>query len=156
MHAWNLHAREPGGPLTARRRWCAGTRRKGHGRNLSMNEQGKSHRPRVPTKPPNEGGPTASEAVEGQGLVKENARQQNTHRTQCRARVHSALEGVRQIAKRDKEVKFTALFHHIRIDRLRLAFMETNRKAAMSVRRGEMGAVRGRHPWPEERFDATI
>jgi len=98
-----------------------------------MNEQGKSHRPRVPTKPPNEGGPTASEVVEGQGLVEENARQQNTHRTQCRARVHSALEGVRQIAKRDKEVKFTAIFHHITIERLRLAFMETNRKAAVGV-----------------------
>jgi hypothetical protein len=58
--------------------------------------------------------------VEGQGLVEENADQQNTHRTQCRARVHSELEGVRRIAKRDKEVKFTALFHHITIDRLRL------------------------------------
>src|SRR5262249_54169101 len=76
MHAWNLHARESGGPLTARRRWRDGTRRKGQGRNPSMNEQGKSHRPRVPTKPPNEGGPTASEVVEGQGLVKENADQQ--------------------------------------------------------------------------------
>jgi hypothetical protein len=54
--------------------------------------------------------------VEGQGLVKENADQQNTHRTQCRARVHSALEGVRQIARRDKDVKFTALYHHITID----------------------------------------
>jgi group II intron reverse transcriptase/maturase len=71
--------------------------------------------------------------VEGQGLVKENAGQQNTHRTQCRARVHSALDGVRQIAKRDKDVKFTALFHHITIERLRLAFMETNRKAATGV-----------------------
>jgi RNA-directed DNA polymerase len=98
-----------------------------------MNEQGKSHRPRVPTKLPNEGGPTTSEVVEGQGLVKENAGQQNTHRTQCRARVHSALEGVRQVARRDKEVKFTALFHHITIERLRLAFMETNRKAAAGV-----------------------
>ena len=98
-----------------------------------MNEQGKSHRPRVPTKLPNERGPTTSEAVEGQGLVKENADQQNTRRTQCRARVHSELEGVRRIAKRDKDVKFTALFHHITIDRLRLAFMETNRKAAVGV-----------------------
>jgi hypothetical protein len=43
-----------------------------------MNEQGKSHRPRVPTKLPNEEGPTTSEVVEGQGLVKENADQQNT------------------------------------------------------------------------------
>jgi RNA-directed DNA polymerase len=98
-----------------------------------MNEQGKSHRPRVPTKLPNEGGPTTSEVVEGQGLVKENADQQNTYRTQCRARVHTALEGVRQIARRDKEVRFTALLHHITVERLWLAFMETNRKAAPGV-----------------------
>jgi len=100
-----------------------------------MNEQGKSHRPRVLTKLPNEGGPTTSEAVEGQGLVKENADQQNTYRTQCRARVHSALEGVRQIARRDKDVKFTALLHHITVERLRLAFMEpTGRPLRASTR----------------------
>ena len=98
-----------------------------------MNEQGKSHRSRVPTKPPNKAGPSAAEVVEGQDLAKENVGQQNTHRTQCRARVHSELEGVRQIARRDKEVKFTALFHHTTIDRLRLAFMTTNRKAATGV-----------------------
>lgn len=74
-----------------------------------------------------------SEAVEGQDLVKGNAGQQNTHRTQCRARVLSELAGVRRVAKRDKEVKFTALFHHITIERLRLAFMEINRKAAAGV-----------------------
>jgi RNA-directed DNA polymerase len=133
MHAWNLHVREPGDPLTARRRWRGGTRRKGQGRNPPMNEQGKSHRPMVPTKLPNEGEPTTSEVVEGRGLAKENACQQNTHRTQCRDRVHSALEGVRQIARRDREVRFTALFHHITIERLRLAFMTTNRKAAAGV-----------------------
>jgi hypothetical protein len=98
-----------------------------------MNGQGKSHRPIVPTKLPNEGGPTTSEVVEGRGLAKENAGQQNTYRTQCRARVHSALEGVRQLARRDREVKFTALFHHITLERLRLAFMTTNRKAAAGV-----------------------
>lgn len=47
--------------------------------------------------------------------------------------MHSELEGVRQIARRDKKVKFTALFHHITIERLRLAFMTTNRKAATGV-----------------------
>lgn len=39
-----------------------------------------------------------SEAVEGQDLVKGNAGQQNAHRTQCRARVHSELAGVRRVA----------------------------------------------------------
>ncbi len=87
----------------------------------------------VPTKPPNEGGPTTSEVAEGRGLVEENADPQNTHRTQRRARVHSELEGVRRFAKQNKEAKFTALFHHITLERLRLAFMDTNRKAAAGV-----------------------
>jgi RNA-directed DNA polymerase len=95
-----------------------------------MNGQGKSHRPMVPAKPPNKAGCPAAEGVEGRGLAEGNAGQQNTHRTQGRARVPSALEGVRQVARRDKGVKFTALFHHITIDRLREAFEELNKKAA--------------------------
>jgi len=98
-----------------------------------MNEQGKSHRSRVPTKPPNKVGSSTAEVVEGQDLAKENVDRRNTHRTQRRARVHSELEGVRQIAKRDKGKKFTTLFHHITIERLRLAFMDTNRRAAAGV-----------------------
>jgi len=112
---------------------AGGTRWEGQGRNPSMNGQGKSHRPIVPAKPPNKAGQSAAEAVEGRGLAKENAGQQNTHRTQCRARVPSALAGVRRIAKRDKGVKFTALFHHITLERLRQAFLELNKKAAAGV-----------------------
>ena len=98
-----------------------------------MNEPGKSHRPMVPAKPPNKVGPPTEEGVEGRGLTKENASQQNMHRTQCRARMPSALDGVRQVARRDKRVKFTALFHHITKDRLRQAFRELNKKAAAGV-----------------------
>ena len=66
-----------------------------------MNDLGKSHRPMVPTKPPNKVGlQTTAEVVEGRGLAKENAGQRNTYRTQRRARVPSELEGVRQAAKR--------------------------------------------------------
>ena len=96
-----------------------------------MNDLGKSHRPMVPTKPPNKvGPPTTAEVVEGRGLAKENAGQQNTYRTQSRARVHSELEGVRQAARRNKGGKFTALFYHITVERLREAFMNLNKKAA--------------------------
>lgn len=84
----------------------------------------------VPAKPPNKAGCPAAEGVEGRGLAEGNAGQQNTHRTQGRARVPSALEGVRQVARRDKGVKFTALFHHITVERLREAFEELNKKAA--------------------------
>ncbi len=120
-------------PCSPTAEWRGGTRRKGQGRNPPMNEQGKSHRPMVPTKPPNKVGPSTAEVVEGRGLAKENVDPQNTHRTQRRARVHSELEGVRRFAKQNKEAKFSALFHHITLERLRLAFMDTNRKASAGV-----------------------
>jgi RNA-directed DNA polymerase len=75
-----------------------------------MNGQGKSHRPMVLAKPPNKAGCPAAEGVEGRGLAEGNAGQQNTHRTQSRARVPSALERVRQVARRDKGGKFRVSF----------------------------------------------
>jgi group II intron reverse transcriptase/maturase len=85
-------------------------------------------------KPPNKvGPPTTAEAVEGRGLAKENASQPNTHRTQSRGRVPSELEGVRQAARRNKGEKFTALFHHLTVERLRQAYLDLNKKAAAGV-----------------------
>jgi RNA-directed DNA polymerase len=98
-----------------------------------MNGQGKSDRLVVPTKPPNKAGQTAAEAVEERSLAKGNANQQNTLRTQRRAGVHSALDRVREAARRDRKTKFTALFHHITTDRLRAAFLALQRKAAPGV-----------------------
>ena len=98
-----------------------------------MNGQGTSDRPVVPTKPPNNAGTTAAEAVEGRGLAKGNADQQNTRRTQCRVSVPSALDRVREVARRDKKAKFTALFHHLTVDRLRAAFLALQRRAAPGV-----------------------
>ena len=69
--------------------------------------------PVVPTKPPNKAGRPAAEGVEGRGLAKGNPRQQNTTRTQGREDVQSALERIRQAARRDKKVRFTALLHHV-------------------------------------------
>jgi group II intron reverse transcriptase/maturase len=111
-----------------------GTRRKGQGRTTPTNDPGKSHRPVVPTKPPNKAGkPTAAEAVEGRGPAKENVSQRNTYRTQSRVRVPSELEGVRQAARRNKGEKLTALFHHLTLERLRQAYEELNKKAAAGV-----------------------
>ena len=98
-----------------------------------MNGQGTSDRPVVPAKPPNKAGPSAPEAVEGRGLAKGNASQQNTHRTQCRAGVPSALERVREAARRDRKARFTTLFHDLTIERLRAAFLALQRKAAAGI-----------------------
>src|SRR6266487_5427277 len=88
-----------------------------------MNEHGKSDRPVVPAKSPNKAGQPAAEGVEGSGLTKGNLRQQNASRTPSRTDAPSALERVRQAASKDKEVRFTALLHHIyNLETLRMAY----------------------------------
>jgi hypothetical protein len=83
-------------------------------RNPAMHGHGKSDSSIVPSKPPNNAGSPAAEVVEGRGLTKENAPQQNTHRTQSRElSVPSALERVRQVATRSKGERFSALLHHV-------------------------------------------
>ena len=78
-----------------------------------MNEPGKSDRPVVPEKSPNKAGQPVAEGMEGRGLAKGNLPQQNASRTQSRDGAPSALERVRQAARKDKKMRFTALLHHI-------------------------------------------
>jgi hypothetical protein len=49
--------------------------------------------------------------------------------------VSSELDRVRQVAVRDKEARFTALLHHVSLDRFRDAFWAINPKAAPGVDR---------------------
>ena len=67
-----------------------------------MHDHGQSDSPVVPTKSPNKAGEPAAEGMEGRGLAKGNPRQQHAPRTQDRVGAPSALERVRQAAKRDK------------------------------------------------------
>jgi group II intron reverse transcriptase/maturase len=101
-----------------------------------MNGRGKSDSLVVPEKPSNKdgGAPRSAEGVEGRGLAKGNSGQQNGCRTQRRGSPHSELERVREVAKRDKEARFTALWHHVAdADRLRQAFFALKRDAAPGV-----------------------
>lgn len=98
-----------------------------------MHEAKKSDRPVVPVKSSNESQPWGEETMEGRGLTKGNTGQQNAPRTQSRTIATSALDRVRHVAKRDRNAKFTALFHHLTIDRLRMAFMALRRNAAAGV-----------------------
>jgi len=106
---------------------------KAKSRTPAMHGPGKSDRPMVPTKPPNKAGRPAAEVVEGRGLAKGNTAEQNAPRTQSRTRAPSALDRVREAAKKDKEKKFTALLHHVDIDQLRSAFVTLKRDAAPGV-----------------------
>lgn len=99
-----------------------------------MHGSGKSDSRIRPKKPPNEVGRPAEEVVEGRRLTKGNPRQQNAARTQSRPAAPSALERVRQAAKRDKRMRFTALLHHIYdLNRLRAAYLALKRDAAPGV-----------------------
>ena len=99
-----------------------------------MNEHGKSDRPIVPGKSPNKAKVSAEEEMEGRGLAKGNLGQQNAIRTQSRVVAPSELVQIRQTAKSNKDVKFTALMHHIyRIDTLRFAYSQLKRQAAPGV-----------------------
>ena len=51
--------------------------------------------------------------VEERGLAKGNPRQQNAPRTLRREGAPSALERIRQAARRDRTLRFTALLHHV-------------------------------------------
>jgi group II intron reverse transcriptase/maturase len=99
-----------------------------------MNGKGKSDRSIVPTKRPNKAATAAAEGVEGRDLTKGNADEQNADRAQHRIKAApSALDRVRERARQDKEATFTALLHHVTIDRLREAYRRLRRDAAPGV-----------------------
>ncbi len=74
-----------------------------------------------------------AESEEGRPLIKENIHQSSTRPTQSGARVSQGLAGVRKAAREHKEMKFTALLHHVTIDLLRSSFGSLKRKAAPGV-----------------------
>src|SRR5229473_6184300 len=126
-------AREPGGPKSTQGS-CPGTHREVQGRTPMMNGPGKSDRPVVPEKFPNNAGPPVAEGMEGRGLAKGNLPQQNAFRTPSRNDAPSALERVRQAAGKDKQLRFTALLHHIyNLDTLRRAYFRLKKEAAPGV-----------------------
>ena len=104
------------------------------------NGRGKSDRSTVPGKLPNKAEGPAAEAMEGRERAQGNSSERNTLRTQCRESTPSALERVRQAARKDRKQRFTALLHHIYdVERLRAAYLATKKDAAAGVdgQRGE-------------------
>ena len=87
----------------------------------------------VPMNHSNKDGKPYAENEEGRPLVKENARQPNTYPTQSENCVSQGLAGVRKVARGNKEMKFTALLHHLSVDLLRESFYLLKRKAAPGV-----------------------
>jgi group II intron reverse transcriptase/maturase len=99
-----------------------------------MDGRGKSDRLVVPGKLPNNAEEPAAEAGEGRGRTKGNSPERNVLRTQGREGASSALERVRQAARKDRKQRFTALLHHVyAIARLRAAYFALQRDAAAGV-----------------------
>jgi len=101
-----------------------------------MNDHGKSDSFVVPRKPSNKGrdASRSAEEVEGRRLAKGSSAKQTRSRTQSRRDLQQALDRVRQVARRDKEVRFTALWHHVyNVERLREAYYGVNRRGAAGV-----------------------
>jgi RNA-directed DNA polymerase len=111
----------------------AGRMGKAIGRNLMTNNHEKSDKPVVPANHRNNVRSGAADGGEERGLTKGNSNQQNAGRTQSRGPAPSALDRVRHVARRDRTAKFTALLHHVSVDRLRSCFLRLNRRAAAGV-----------------------
>src|SRR5437016_419720 len=134
VHVRRHLAWEPGDPKSAQRSSCLGTHREVQGRTPMTIGPGKSDRPTVPEKFPNNAGQPVAEVMEGRGLAKGNLPQQNASRTPSREDALSALERVRQAGSKDKKLRFTALLHHIYDpERLREAYFRLKKEAAPGV-----------------------
>ena len=109
-----------------------GSAEKGASQTLGMNAEGKSDECIVPMKPPNKGR-TPAEVVEGRRSTEGNAGQPAAARTQSRTVASLGLTSVREVAKRSRKERFTALLHHIDVERLRDSFYALKRLAATGV-----------------------
>jgi RNA-directed DNA polymerase len=98
-----------------------------------MNGREKSDSAIVAMKPANKVGKPAAERAEPRAGTKGNTGQSHTRRAQNRVSVPQGLERVRQAARQRKKERFTALLHHVTIDRLRESFFALKRKAAPGV-----------------------
>lgn len=120
-----------------------------------MNGSGKSDRPVVPEKSAKTGFwdfyQQQVERMEGRGLAKENEEEKTLPLAEpakqvdrtlsrvgaggaCPEDLSSALDRIRQAARRDKGLKFTSLWHHVNnVERLREAYRTLKRDAAPGI-----------------------
>jgi RNA-directed DNA polymerase len=98
-----------------------------------MHEGGKSDRSVVPANPPNKAAAAAAEAGEGRGRAKGSTAGKTRPGHSAGADASSALDRVREVARRDRGTRFTALLRHVTLFRLRAAYWAISPKAAPGV-----------------------
>src|SRR6266567_1820921 len=94
-----------------------------------MHGHGKSDGCIVPAKLPNNAAQAVAEAVEGRRPAEGNTDRPTRTGHSAGQRVPSGLDRVREVARRDKEARFTALLHHVDLARLWAAYTGINPKA---------------------------
>ena len=99
----------------------------------NRNVGGESDDREVPAKCPNKDGNPSAEGVEGRRSAKENPEQTTATQTQCWATALSGLHRVREAAKKDERLQFTALLHHVSVPLLLDSFYGLKREAAPGV-----------------------
>jgi RNA-directed DNA polymerase len=100
---------------------------------MSMHADEESDEGIVPMKRSNNGGSPLAEIVEGRASPEGNGGQATAVRTPSRGIASSRLDAVRQAARQSKEVRFTALLHHITIDLLKRCYIALKRDAAPGI-----------------------
>ena len=98
-----------------------------------MNEDRKSDSPVVPAKLPNKPAQAGAEVVEERGLPEGNTASETRPGHRAGPGAPNGLDRVRRAALKDKDAKFTALLHHVDVDRLRAAYLALRPKAAPGV-----------------------
>ncbi len=98
-----------------------------------MHDGGKSDRLVLPAKLPNNPASAGAEVVEGRGLPEGNTAGETRPGRSAGLGVSSDLDRVRQVARKDGDVRFTALLHHVDVDRLREAYLAISPNAAPGV-----------------------
>ena len=96
-----------------------------------MNGPGQSDRFVVPANPPDKA--AAAEAGEERERTKGNTASKTRPGRSAGPGVSSELDRVRQVAQKDKEARFTALLHHVTLERLVMAYWDLSPKAAPGV-----------------------
>ena len=98
-----------------------------------MNERRKSDGPVIPTKLSNKAVDADAEAVEERGPGKGSASSETRPGRRAGLSVSSDLDRVRRVARKDKDARFTALLHHVTVDRLEWAYRAIRPGAAPGV-----------------------
>jgi group II intron reverse transcriptase/maturase len=98
-----------------------------------MHDHGKSDGRVVPVSPPNKAVSAAAEVVEGRRPAKGSAASEPRAGLSAGLGVSSDLDRVRQVARKDKDARFTALLHHVTVERLEAGYRAIRPEAAPGI-----------------------